>query len=96
MGNHIRTVVQLGAYSSQQRIGSAWNKVAAHNVSLRRYAPVSARYAATNGVFYRLSVNGFRSAGEATSLCSALKRSGTNCFVRTVAGDAPVNIAAML
>jgi hypothetical protein len=54
---------------------------------------MSARFASPKGTFYRLSVRGFNSVGEAESLCNALRRSGGACFVRNVAGDAPVNIA---
>ena len=55
---------------------------------------MSARFASTKGTFYRLSVQGFGSVNEASALCSSLRRAGGSCFVRNVAGDAPVQIAS--
>lgn len=87
-------VVQLGAYASPQRVASAWNTIARRYSALRDYAPVSAKFSGPKGTVYRLSVKGFASAREAQGLCSALRRSGGNCFVRSVAGDSPVRIAS--
>jgi Flp pilus assembly protein TadD/cell division septation protein DedD len=89
-----RAVVQLGAYSSRERIAAAWSKVAGKHGSLKRYMPVTARFAGAQGVVYRLSVKGFASNGEAANLCASLKRAGSNCFVRSVSGDAPVQFAS--
>jgi hypothetical protein len=86
-------VVQLGAYTSAQHVLAAWNGDARKFVALRAYAPMSARFATAKGTFYRLSVRGFHSVGEAKALCNSLRRSGGACFVRSVEGDAPVNIA---
>jgi cell division septation protein DedD len=52
------------------------------------------RFESPRGTVYRLSVKGFASASEAQNLCGALKGKGTSCFVRRVAGDAPVQIAS--
>jgi hypothetical protein len=71
----------------------AWNGTAAKYGMLKAYMPMSARFASPKGVFYRLSVRGFASDSEARNLCMSLRRQGGNCFVRNVAGDAPVNIA---
>ncbi|MEO7635081.1 MAG: tetratricopeptide repeat protein [Sphingomicrobium sp.] len=87
-------VVQLGAYASPQRVLAAWNSAARRHSGLRAYAPMSARFASAHGPVYRLSVRGFVSQNEAGALCSSLHRSGGSCFVRTVAGDAPVQIAS--
>jgi len=89
-----RAVVQIGAYSSRERIAAAWSKVAGKHGSLKRYTPVTARFAGAKGVVYRLSVKGFASNGEAINLCSSLKRAGGSCFVRAVSGDAPVQFAS--
>jgi Flp pilus assembly protein TadD len=86
-------VVQLGAYGSPNRVLAAWNGIAAKYGALRAYMPMSARFASAKGIFYRLSVRGFASDAEARNLCMALRRQGGSCFVRNVAGDAPVNIA---
>ena len=88
-----QTVVQLGAYGSPERVLAAWNGAAHKFGALKSYAPMSARFSSPKGTFYRLSVRGFNSVGEAESLCNTLRRSGGACFVRNVAGDAPVNIA---
>jgi hypothetical protein len=55
---------------------------------------MSARFASPKGTFYRLSVRGFDSLGEANGLCNSLRRQGGSCFVRNVAGDAPVQYAS--
>ncbi|MEO5772584.1 MAG: tetratricopeptide repeat protein [Sphingomicrobium sp.] len=86
-------VVQLGAYGSPQRVASAWNDAARRYSALRAYMPVSARFQNGRNIFYRLSVKGFQSPDQAKNLCIALRRSGGSCFVRNVAGDAPVQIA---
>jgi Flp pilus assembly protein TadD len=87
-------VVQLGAYGSPQRVAVAWTAVASKYAALRAYRPMSARFADGRGTFYRLSVHGFDSLGEANALCASLHRSGANCFVRNFAGDRPVQYAS--
>ena len=87
-------VVQLGAYSNEKSVLTAWNRAAKHYRALQAYAPMSARYASPQGIFYRLSVKGFGSVNEAAALCSSVRRSGGSCFVRNVAGDTPVEIAS--
>lgn len=89
-----RAVVQLGSYSNSKSVLTAWNAAARRYRSLQEYAPVSARFSSQRGTFYRLSVQGFGSVNEAAALCSSLRRSGGSCFVRYVAGDAPVEIAS--
>lgn len=89
-----RTVVQLGAYASRDRVSSAWRHVSGRFTALRGYTPVAARYDGERGTFFRLSVQGFGSARDAVAMCSGLKRAGANCFVRNIAGDAPVQIAS--
>jgi hypothetical protein len=88
-----QAVVQLGAYASPERVLAAWNGAAHKYAALKAYAPMSARFASRKGTFYRLSVRGFGSVSEAKALCGQLHRSGGACFVRNVAGDAPVNLA---
>lgn len=89
-----RAVVQLGAYSSRERIAFAWNKVSGKHESLKRYTPVTARFTGGESTVYRLSVKGFASDKEAINLCASLKRAGAACFVRSVSGDAPVQFAS--
>jgi Flp pilus assembly protein TadD len=95
--NHFGTssaVVQLGAYQSPQRVLAAWNGAAHKYAALKAYLPMSARFASPKGTFYRLSVRGFNSVGDAEALCRGLHREGAACFVRKLAGDAPVNYAS--
>ena len=87
-------VVQLGAYGSAERVSLAWDKAAKRYSSLRAYTPMSAKFASAKGTVYRLSIKGFASAREAQGLCAALKKSGGSCFVRSVAGDTPVQYAS--
>jgi Flp pilus assembly protein TadD len=87
-------VVQLGAYGSPQRVAAAWTDAARRFTVLRAYSPMSARFNSPQGLVYRLSVRGFGSAREAAVLCASLRKAGGKCFVRTVAGDAPVRIAS--
>jgi hypothetical protein len=87
-------VVQLGAYGSPARVAVAWNEAARRYAALRAYAPVSARFNSPKGLVYRLSVKGFGSASQAKNLCQSLRRAGGECFVRSVAGDAPVQLAS--
>ena len=89
-----RTVVQIGAYSSRERIAAAWSKVAGKHGSLKHYVPVTARFTGAKGTVYRLAVRGFDSDRQAVNLCNSLKRAGAACFVRSVSGDAPVQFAS--
>jgi D-alanyl-D-alanine carboxypeptidase len=88
------TVVQLGAYGSPERVLTAWNGAAKKYEALKAYLPMSARFQSAKGTFYRLSVRGFSSYGEANALCASLRRSGGTCFVRNFAGDTPVQYAS--
>ena len=90
-----RSVVQLGAYSSRAGVSSGWAKLAAKYPALRGYAPSTARFEGPKGTFYRLSVSGFGTGGDAKSMCSSLKTKGGACFVRSVAGDAPIRLASL-
>lgn len=89
-----RAVVQLGSYSNPKSVLMAWNAAARRYHSLQGYVPVSARFASQRGTFFRLSIQGFGSVNEAAALCSTLRHSGGACFVRNVAGDAPMQIAS--
>lgn len=90
-----KAVVQIGAYAQRGFVGTAWGNLARKYPALRGYTPSSARFASAKGTVYRLSVQGFASDGDARTFCVALKRAGGNCFVRNVAGDAPVRLASL-
>jgi hypothetical protein len=88
------TVVQLGAYGSPHRVLTAWDGQARKFGALKAYLPMSAKFASPKGTFYRLSVRGFSSVGEANALCNSLRSQGGSCFVRNFAGDQPVQFAS--
>ena len=94
LAKSINTVVQLAAYDSRAIVADGWNRLSRRYTSLRGYSPVVAKFSSPKGLVYRLSVKGFASPSEAKGLCQALKSKGANCFVRSVAGDAPVRIAS--
>ena len=89
-----KAVVQLGAYSSRERVAAAWAKVSGKHGSLKNYTPVTARFTGAHGTVYRLAVKGFDNSKEANGLCASLKRNGRECFVRAASGDAPVQFAS--
>ena len=93
-GGNSTAVVQLGAYGSQERVAAAWAKAAKRHGILKDYQPMSARFDSAKGTVYRLSVKGFANAREAQTLCGVVRKSGGNCFVRSVAGDSPVRMAS--
>ena len=87
-------VVQLGAYGSRAGVTQAWAMLTKRYPALRAHLPMTARFDSAKGTFYRLSIQGFSSQQEAIARCNLLKNRGGKCFVRTVAGDAPIQIAA--
>jgi Flp pilus assembly protein TadD len=87
-------VVQLGAYSSPQRVSAGWNHLTARYPALRAYLPMRARVVLPKGIFWRLSISGFANQREAIARCQLLKSRGGACFVRKFAGDAPVQYAS--
>jgi hypothetical protein len=88
------SVVQLGAYRSPQAVAAAWTNLTRKYPALRAYLPLRARFDSGKGVFWRLSIQGFDNRGEAVSRCQLLKSRGGACFVRSFAGDAPVQYAS--
>jgi hypothetical protein len=86
--------VQLGAFASSAAVERAWAQ------AYKRYGfagttPLSTTVAMPGrGTFHRLSVAGFASRGAADRICAAVRGHGGACFVRAVAGDAPVKWAS--
>ena len=87
-------VVQLGAFSSEERVSLAWDKLTRRFPTLRKYSPVSARFDGPRGTVYRLSIRGFANQQEAISRCQILRGKGGSCFVRSTAGDSPIQFAS--
>jgi Flp pilus assembly protein TadD len=88
------SVVQLGAYSSSDRVTVAWNLLTKRYPALANYTPMRARFTGAKGTFWRLSIKGFGNQQEAIDRCEQLQSRGGKCFVRRVAGDAPVQFAS--
>jgi len=90
-----RYVVQIGAFSTSAQVERAWTN------AQRRYGfdgsaqPVSTTVTVPGkGLFHRLSIAGFGSQGSAVRVCETVRARGGACFVRTVAGDAPMQWAS--
>ncbi|HEX8586215.1 MAG TPA: SPOR domain-containing protein [Allosphingosinicella sp.] len=88
-----RFVVQLGAFGSAAGVERAWAS-AYKRYGFTAHTPLSTTVKLGSGTFHRLSVAGFQSRGDATSACQKVKAKGGVCFVRAVAGDAPVRWAS--
>jgi Flp pilus assembly protein TadD len=89
-----RAVVQLGAYSSAERVSVAWERLTKKYPVLANYSPMRARFDSPKGTVWRLSIKGFDSQREAIAQCHTLRNRGGNCFVRSSAGDSPVQFAS--
>lgn len=93
-GGNSKAVVQLGAYSSEARVHVAWAELSKRYPALKNYTPQVARFDSARGTVWRLSVKGFGNQQEAQLRCQTLKSNGGSCFVRSTAGDAPVQFAS--
>ena len=89
-----KSVVQLGAYSSPERVSVAWETLTKRYPALAGYMPMRARFDGPKGTVWRLSIKGFASDGEARDRCEVLQSRGGKCFVRRIAGDSPVQLAS--
>lgn len=87
-------VVQLGAYSTPDRVSIAWDRLTERYPALKGYTPMRARFDGPNGTVWRLSIRGFAEERDAIERCDLLKSRGGSCFVRKSAGDAPVQFAS--
>ena len=88
-----RFAVQLGAFGSPAAVERAWAS-AYKRYGFSSQTPLSTMVKLPKGTFHRLSVAGFASHSEATAVCRTVKAKGGVCFVRAVAGDAPVRWAS--
>jgi hypothetical protein len=85
--------VQVGAYRNPAVAENGWKQVTRRMPALARNVPVTARFAAKGGDFYRLAFGGL-GRSEAESVCRRYKASGGACFVRAAAGDQVASWAA--
>ncbi|HEX8624247.1 MAG TPA: SPOR domain-containing protein [Allosphingosinicella sp.] len=89
-----RFAVQLGAYSSSSSVERAWAQML-KRFGLADLTPLSTTVTVPGrGKLHRLSVAGFASREAAGRTCRSIQAKGGACFVRTVAGDAPVRWAS--
>lgn len=88
-----RYVVQLGAYSNARMVEYGWNRSSGRMRELAAYTPKTARVTVKGATFYRLSVSGFVSREDANRVCTRVKAAGGSCFVRSAAGDQPLQWA---
>lgn len=87
-------VVQLGAFSNAARSETAWRGAVGRFRELDNYTAVTARVQVRNASLYRLSVSGFTTRAAAGRVCARIKAAGGDCFVRSVAGDTPLQWAS--
>ena len=85
-------MIQLGAYSTEQRLEAAWNVAVKRANWLSGRDPFSTTFSAPGDgrTLYRLSVSGFDNRNEAAGLCRQIRERGGTCFARAIAGDTPV------
>jgi Flp pilus assembly protein TadD len=84
-------VVQLGAFANPGNAERAWNN-ARQRYGLSQSQGRTASVTMGGRQLTRVSVAGFGSRSEAVRLCTSIKAQGGSCFVRGVAGDAPVPV----
>jgi Flp pilus assembly protein TadD len=87
-------VVQLGAFSKLAQAETAWERAANRVGELRNYDPTSARVNVKGGALLRLAVSGFVTREAANQVCTQVKKSGGQCFVRSISGDAPMQFVS--
>lgn len=87
-------VVQIGAFSNASRGEVAWRGAVGRYRELNNYTAATARVQVKNATLYRLSVSGFTTRAAAGQVCARIKAAGGDCFVRSVAGDTPLQWAS--
>ncbi len=88
-------VIQLGAYSQPRAINAAWSRISGRVGS--GFAPAQSTFVRdANSTFYRLTMTGFGTRGDAQGMCSQIRAKGGQCFVRAAAGEQPIQMASNL
>jgi Flp pilus assembly protein TadD/cell division septation protein DedD len=87
-------VVQLGAFSNEGGAQIAWNGALKKTNEIGNYSPAASRVQVKGASLYRLAVSGFVTREAAGQVCAKIKAAGGGCFVRSVAGDAPLQWAS--
>jgi Flp pilus assembly protein TadD len=90
-----RFVVQIGAFRNLSQASRAWGDAAQRYGIGADKQPLSTTVTLPGrGTFYRLSVAPFEAPGQAAKVCQSIRARGGACFVRGLAGDAPMQYAA--
>lgn len=88
-------VIQLGAYSSEQRVNLGWANATGRFGRLASYTPTRSTIRIGGRTLHRLGVIGPDSRSDANALCISYRTQGGDCFVRGTSGDSPVRIAGL-
>ena len=86
--------VQLGAFESVGVAQNGWTSQSRRFAQLGGHDGVSVSATVGGRTVYRLVATGFDSRAEATATCTAMRRQGSDCFVRQVAPTEPVRWAS--
>jgi hypothetical protein len=71
----------------------AWERTSAKIAALNGHTASTARINVNGATLHRLSVSGFGNRQAASQVCARVQAAGGSCFVRSVAGDTPVQWA---
>jgi Flp pilus assembly protein TadD len=89
-----RFVVQIGAFRNLNQASRAWGEALKRHDFSADTQPLSTTVTLPGrGTFYRLSIAPFDAPAQAARACQAIRANGGACFVRSVAGDAPLQYA---
>lgn len=89
-----RFVVQIGAFRNLAQASKAWGQVAGrYGIGADKQPLSTVVNLPGRGTFHRLSVAPFAAANDAARACHSIRARGGACFVRSVAGDAPLQYA---
>jgi tetratricopeptide (TPR) repeat protein len=87
-------VVQLGAFKNAQSAANAWKWSNRKVASLANYDARQSSVTVKGGSLYRLAVSGFTTREQAGRICTQVRSTGGNCFVRSLTNNEPVRFAA--
>jgi len=85
--------VQLGAYVDPDRVERAWSRLSVRATFLQAYLPTGSGFRRGGTLFHRLSIGGLNRRGDAVRLCTRIRRSGGQCFIRVDVGERPLRWA---
>lgn len=86
--------IQLGAFDSVGVARNGWTNHSRRYSQLAGHDGVSVSATVGGRTVYRLVATGFDSRADAQATCSAMRRQGSDCFVRNVAPNEPVRWAS--